>query len=86
MIQSQGDLQQGFVDRSDVDERGASSVACTSMTSKTGVCAPRVLLDVERTLLLEDLKYAGVPVSVLKSLIAKIEEAEPLSSTGLTGL
>ena len=86
MIQSQGDFQQGFVDRSDVDERGTSSVACTSMTSKTGVCAPRVLLDVERTLLLEDLKYAGVPVGVLKSLIAKIEEAEPLSPTVLTGL
>ena len=86
MIQSQGDLQQGFVDRSDVDERGASSVAYTSMTSKTGVSAPRVLLDVERTLLLEDLKYAGVPMGVLKSLIAKIKEAEPSSRTGLTGL
>ena len=86
MIQSQGDFQEGFVDRSDVDERGASSVACTSMTSKTGVCAPRVLLDVERTLLLEDLKYAGVPMDVLKSLIAKIKEAEPSSRTGLTGL
>ena len=86
MIQSQGDLQQGFVDRSDVDERGVSSAACTSMTSKTGASAPRVLLDVERTLLLEDLKYAGVPMGVLKSLIAKIKEAEPSSRTGLTGL
>ena len=86
MIQSQGDFQEGFVDRSDVDERGASSVARTSMTSKTGVSAPRVLLDVERTLLLEDLKYAGVPMGVLKSLIAKIKEAKPSSRTGLTGL
>ena len=86
MIQSQGNLQQGFVDRSDVDGRGASSVACTSMTSKTGVSAPRVLLDVERTLLLEDLKYASVPVSVLKGLIAKIEEAGRSSQTDLMGL
>lgn len=86
MIQSQGDFQQGFVDRSDVDERGASSVACTSMTSKTGVSAPRVLLDVERTLLLEDLKYAGVPASVLKGLIAKIEKAGRSSQTDLMGL
>ena len=86
MIQSQGNLQQGFVDRSDVDERGISSMACTSMASKTGVCAPRVLLDVERTLLLEDLKYVGVPVGVLKSLIAKIEEAGRSSQTDLMGL
>lgn len=86
MIQSQGNLQQGFVDRSDVDERDASSVACTSMTSKTGASAPRVLLDVERTLLLEDLKYVGVPVGVLKSLIAKIEEAGRSSQTDLMGL
>lgn len=83
MIQSQGDLQQGFVDRSDVDERDVSSMACTSMTSKTGVSAPRVLLGVERTLLLEDLKYACVSVSVLKSLIAKIEEAGLSSRTGI---
>lgn len=86
MIQSQGDFQEGFVDRFDADERGASSVACTSMTSKTGVSAPRVLLDAERTLLLEDLKYAGVPVSVLKSLIAKIEDVALSSRTGIMGL
>lgn len=86
MIQSQGDLQQGFVDRSDVDERDVSSMACTSMASKTGVSAPRVLLGVERTLLLEDLKYAGVPVSVLKSLIAKIEDAGLSSQAGIMGL
>ena len=86
MIQSQGNLQQGFVDRSDVDERDVSSMACTSMPSKTGVSAPRVLLDAERTLLLEDLKYAGVPVSVLKSLISKIEDAGLSSQAGIMGL
>lgn len=86
MIQSQGNLQQGFVDRSDVDERDVSSMACTSMPSKTGVSAPRVLLDAERTLLLEDLKYAGVSVSVLKSLISKIEDAGLSSQAGIMGL
>lgn len=86
MIQSQGDFQEGFVDRPDVDERGISSAACTSMTSKTGVSAPCVLLDVERTLLLEDLKYAGVPVSVLKCLIAKIEDVGLSSRTRIMGL
>lgn len=83
MSQNQGDFQQGSVDRSDVDERDVSSMACTSMTSKTGVSAPRVLLGVERTLLLEDLKYAGAPAGVLKSLIAKIKKAELSSRTGI---
>ena len=86
MSQSQGDFQQGFVDRPDAGERGVSSVTCASMTSKAGASAPRVLLDVERTLLLEDLKYAGVPVSVLKSLTAKIEEARFSSRTGIMAL
>lgn len=86
MIQSQGDFQQGFVDRSNVGGRGVSSATCPSTASKAGVSAPRVLLDAERTLLLEDLKYAGVPVSVLKSLIAKIEDAGLSSQAGIMGL
>ena len=86
MIQSQGDFQQGFVDRFDVGGRDVSSATCPSTASKTGVSAPCVLLDVERTLLLEDLKYAGVPVSVLKSLIAKIEDAGLSSQAGIMGL
>lgn len=86
MSQSQGDFQQGFVDRSNVGGRDVSSVACPSTASKTGVSAPCVLLDVERTLLLEDLKYAGVPVSVLKCLVAKIEDVGLSSRTGIMGL
>ena len=76
MRRGNGDLSAGSDNRIGVGRQQPVAGARPGAGPKSRMPVRRALLAVERVLLLEDLKYAGVPVAVLRSLVAKLDAGQ----------